>query len=419
MSVLHSKTVTTSDRTDYHSLMTERLYYHDATSCQFTARVLDRKETDRGPAVRLDRTAFYPSSGGQPYDTGKLNGITVLDVWEDDEDAVWHLLEQMPEGDEVGGEIDWERRFDHMQQHSGQHLLSAAFVQLLEAPTIGFHLGKDESSIDLDTPDLTWPTAFQVEAEVNRVIWENHPIEIHFVDRDEIHRVPLRKPPQVSGTIRVIWVPGYDASACGGTHVDRTGTVGLVKISRIERYKGGVRVSFVCGGRALRDYQRVLRGLQEASADLSVHPSELGEAVRRLQDEIKETRRALKAAQGDLVAFEAERLWGETPEAGGVRRVTAYLPDRSFEQARSIASQLSSHPRTLALLAVSEAKGTRLVCNRSDDLPDLDASAILRRAAETLGGRGGGTAQQAQGGAEARPREAILQALQSAALLAE
>ncbi len=383
--MLRRNAVTTTDRSDYHSCI----------------------------------TAFYPTSGGQPYDTGKLNGIAVLDVWEDDEDAVWHLLEQLPEGDEVGGEIDWERRFDHMQQHSGQHLLSAAFIRLLEAPTIGFHLGADESSIDLDTPDLAWDTAFQVEAEVNRVIWENHPVEIHFVDQDAIHEVPLRKPPQVSGTIRVIWVPGYDASACGGTHVARTGTVGIVKISRIERHKGGVRVSFVSGGRALRDYQRALRGLQQASTDLSIHPNELGETVGRLQHELKETRRKLKATQGDLVAFEAERLWSETPELDGVRRVTAYLPDRSFEQARSVASQLSGHSRTLALLAVSESKGTRLVCSRSNDLPDLDASAILRRAAETLGGRGGGTAQQAQGGAEAQPRQTILQALQGAALKAE
>jgi len=399
--------------------MTERLYYHDATLCQFTARVLEQKQTDRGPAVRLDRTAFYPTSGGQPFDVGKLNGIAVLDVWEDNEDAVWHLLEQLPEGDAVGGEIDWERRFDHMQQHSGQHLLSAAFVRLLDAPTIGFHLGAADSSIDLVTPDLTWETAFQVEAEVNRIIWENHPVEIHFVDQAEIHQIPLRKPPQVSGTIRVIWVPGYDASACGGTHIDRTGAVGSVKITRIERYKGGVRVGFVCGGRAIRHYQRAFRGLQEASADLSVHQSELGEAVRRLQDELKETRRKLKAAEGDLVALEAERLWRETTEVGGVRRVTAYLPDRSFEQARSIASQLSSHPRTLALLAVSEAKGTRLVCSRSEDSPELNASAILRHAAETLGGRGGGTAQQAQGGAETKPQEVILQALQSAAVKME
>ncbi len=399
--------------------MTERLYYHDATLCQFTARVLGRTKTDRGPAIRLDRTAFYPTSGGQPYDTGKLSGIAVLDVWEDDEGGVWHLLERHLEGDEVDGEIDWERRFDHMQQHSGQHLLSAAFIRLLEATTIGFHLGTDESSIDLDIADLTWETAFQVETEVNRVIWENHPVEIHFVDQDHIHEVPLRKPPQVSGTIRVIWVPSYDASACGGTHVDRTGSIGLVKICRVERYKGGVRVSFVCGGRALRDYQRVLRGLQEASADLSVHQRELGEAVKRLQDELKETRRKLKAAQGELVAFEAEHLWRETADMGGVRRVAAYLPDRSFDQARSIASQLSSRPRTLALLAVSEDKGIRLVCNRSDDLPDLDASAILRRAAETLGGRGGGTVRQAQGGAEAGSRAAILLALQSAVLKAE
>jgi alanyl-tRNA synthetase len=396
--------------------MTERLYYTDATLCDFTARIVARQESERGPAVNLDRTAFYPTSGGQPCDTGRLNDVAVLDVWQDEEGEVWHLLENSTSGDDVHGEINWSRRFDHMQQHSGQHLLSAAFVRLLNAPTISFHLGAQESSIDLDTSELSWQRAFQVEADVNRIIWENRPVEIHVVVEGEIHKVPLRRPPKVSGKIRVIWVPDYDASACGGTHVSQTGAVGLVKVTRIERYKGGVRVGFLCGERALRDYQRVLRDVQQASTDLSVHPDELGDAISRLRDESKEARRALRAAQGELTAFEAERLWTETPESGGVRRILANLEDISFEQARAIASRLCERPRTLALLAVSEPKGIRIVCQRSDDLAEQeDAAALVRRAAETLGGRGGGTASQAQGGASAQPHETILEALRKAA----
>ena len=391
--------------------MTERLYYTDSTLREFTARVVARQETERGPAVRLDSTAFYPTSGGQPHDSGKLDDIAVLDVWEDGSGDVWHLLDRFPPGDKVRGQIDWERRCDHMQQHSGQHLLSGAFVRVLNAPTVSFHLGTDDSHIDLALPEVSWKEAFRVEVDVNRVIWENHPVEVHILDQSEIHEIPLRRPPQVTGKIRVVWMRDCDAAACGGTHVSETGAVGLVKITRLEHYKGGIRVGFLCGKRALEDYQRVLRGLQEVSAGLSVHQNELGEAVGRLQEEQREARRELKATQSQLAAFEAERLWAETPEDDGVRRVITFLEGCTFEQALAVASQLSSHPRTLAFLAVSEAKGTRLVCQRSDDLPEVDAVSILRRAADALGGRGGGRPDLAQGGAGAQSPETIRQAL--------
>ncbi len=395
--------------------MTDRLYYTDSALRTFSARVVAREESDRGPTVQLDRTAFYPTSGGQPNDTGRLDGNPVLDVWEDADGHVWHLLERFPPGDEVRGEIDGDRRFDHMQQHTGQHLLSAAFVQLLDAPTISFHLGTEESTIDLDASELTWESAFQVESAVNSVIWEDREVEVRTFDQREIHEVPLRKPPQVSGDIRVVWVRDYDASACGGTHVSRTGAVGLLKITRIERYKGGMRVAFVCGERALKNYQCVLRSAQQASADLSVHQDELPEAVARVREEAKEAGRALKTVQAELVTYEAQRLFDEAPEVDGVRRVATHLEGRSFAHARAVAAQLSTRPRTLALLAVNEPKGTRLVCQLSGDLAGLDAAVVLRRALDILGGRGGGTASQAQGGSGPQPRETILQALESAA----
>jgi len=399
--------------------MTQRLYYTDATRREFTARIVARQEVENGLAVRLDRTAFYPTSGGQPYDTGTINDIAVLDVWEDGDGEIWHLVKNPPQSDEVHGEIDWSRRFDHMQQHTGQHVLSAAFLRLLDAPTVSFHLGTQDSSIDLDTAELTWDTTLQVEAEVNRVIWENLPVEVHVVDEEEVHKFPLRRPPTVRDYVRIIWVRDYDASACGGTHVGSTGAIGLIKVTRIERYKGGVRVSFLCGGRALRDYQRVLRDVQQVSAELSVGTDELGETIARLRDENKDARRSLKVAQGELAAFEAERLWRDTREEDGVRWIAMHLENRTFEQARAIASLLSARPLTLALLAVSDAKGTRLVCQRSEDLPQIDAAAVLGTAAKSLGGRGGGNAGQAQGGAPAHPHETISDALSKAVIAAE
>jgi alanyl-tRNA synthetase len=394
--------------------MTDRLYHTDSLLRHFTARIVAREQTERGPAVRLDRTAFYPTSGGQPHDTGTLGGVRVLDVWDDDAGEVWHRLERPVTVEATEGVIDWDRRFDHMQQHTGQHLLSAAFVRLREAATVSFHLGADDSSVDLDAAQVSWDDAFRVEAEVNRVIWEDRPVEVHFVGENEIAGVPLRKPPKVAGTIRVVWIRDVDASACGGTHVPRTGAIGLVKVTRLERYKGGTRVGFLCGGRALAHYQRVLRGLQTVGADLSVHPDHVPETVTRIAAELKETRRELEAAQDALMAFEAERLWRETPETNGARRVVAYRPEWSPDHVTALAAHLTARPRTVALVAGADTKGVRLVCKRSEDLVDLDAAAVLRQAVERLGGRGGGTPAHAQGGAPLAPVEVVEAALEGA-----
>ena len=396
--------------------MTERLYYRNATLTTFDARIVERRDTERGPAICLDRTAFYPTSGGQPHDLGTLAGISVRDVWDDENGEIWHLLDSLPDANAVTGVIDWPRRFDHIQQHTGQHLLSAAFVEVLDANTIGFHLGTESSTIDLDIPRLAWEAAFRVEDAVNRVIWEDRAVTIHSFTPEELkaQAVPLRKPPQVTGKIRVIWVDGYDASACGGTHVSRTGEIGLIKITGIERYKGGVRVAFQCGGRALRDYRRVLHVVRETSNDLSVAQDELRETVARIQEEAKTTRRALHKAQAVLMHFEADRLWTMTPEVEGVRRIVAHWTDHTFADARAIAGRLREQPRTLLLLAVTEEKGVRLVCARSDDLPHLNAGTILREAVSALGGRGGGSPAVAQGGAPSHPHEQIIAALESA-----
>ncbi|MBN2392256.1 MAG: hypothetical protein JXR84_16125 [Anaerolineae bacterium] len=403
--------------------MTRHLYYNDATLITFDARIVAQRETERGLAVQLDQTAFYPTSGGQPHDTGSLAGIPVVDVW-DEEDAggpgvIWHLVEAAPAatvGDIVHGNavhcvIDWPRRFDHMQQHTGQHILSAACVELFQGNTIGFHLGSEASTIDLDLPQLTWEAAFKIEDTANHVIWENRPVTIHTVTRDDLGDIPLRKPPRVTGDIRVIWVEGYDASACGGTHVRSTAEIGLLKITGIERYKDGMRITFLCGGRALRDYRRVLHILRTASGNLSVAQDEVPQAVIRQQEELKTTRRALNKAQNQLIEFEADRLWDATPEVADIRRIGIHWTDRPFAEARAIAGRLRERPHTLLLLAVSEDDGVRLVCARSDDLPHIDARTILQDVAQALGGRGGGSPSIAQGGTPPHPHETIAEML--------
>ena len=394
--------------------MTDKLYYNDSALLEFSAEIIDQKVTQRGSAVCLNRSAFYPTSGGQPYDTGALNDVPVIDVWEDAKGEVWHLLQDPLKQTSVVGQVNKTRRFDHMQQHTGQHLLSASFYNLHRANTIGFHLGKELSTIDLDIPELSWEMASGVEHNINTVIWDNKPVTINYVTDDEINKIPLRKPPMVAGTIRVIWVKGYDASACGGTHVQTTGEVGIIKISGIERYKGGIRVAFLCGKRALLDYQNTLRSLQMAGEILSVARTEVPEAIRRLQKETTATRRSFVKAQSALLDIEAERLWIDTPEVDGVRCLIAHWTDRTFSDVRRIANQLRARQRTLMLFAVTEEKGVRLVCARSDDLPALNARHILDKVLDKLGGRGGGSPFMAQGGAQVCAHEEILEILNGA-----
>lgn len=395
--------------------MTQRLYYDDATLRQFTAQVLEERTTEHGPAVRLDRTAFYATSGGQPHDTGTLSGVPVLDVWENEATGeLWHLLARPLEGMIVTGLVDWPRRFDHMQQHTGQHLLSAAFLRLWDAPTVGFHLGREASTIDLPLPQLSWEAAFKVEDEVNQLIWEDRPVTARFVTPEELATLALRKLPNVTGPVRIVTVADYDATACGGTHVARTGEIGLAKITGLERYKGGVRVTFLCGGRALRDYRRTLRILSELAASFTVAQAELPQALTRLQEEAQETRRALHKAQTALLENEADQLWAATPLNNGVRQVVAHWSGRTFAEVQTIAARLRERPQTVILLAVTEERGTRLVCARSEDLPAVDAAALLRRALAPLRGKGGGTPGLAQGGGPVAPPEAIQAALQDA-----
>jgi alanyl-tRNA synthetase len=370
----------------------------------------------RRPAVCLDQTAFYPTSGGQPHDTGTLGGAKVVEVVEDEDGEIWHLLAAPLDAEPVvDGEVDWERRFDHMQQHSGQHLLSAAFAELLAAPTVGFHLGGDDSTIDLELDDVSWDAAFRVERAVNRVVWENRPVNVRIVGADAVSEVPLRKPPAVEGKVRVVWVEDYDASACGGTHVRRTGEVGVIKITAIERYKGGARIHFVCGARALRDYQRVLNLVQVASLALTVGQDELPDAIERMEDDAKATRRELNQVRDAWLTYEAEHVWQTAPVVAGRRVILAHWTDRTFVDARAIAAQLRERPKTIILLAVTEEKGVRLVCARSDDLPDVDARALLDAVASPLEGRGGGSPSLAQGGAPHHDPDVVLAALRQGA----
>ena len=379
--------------------MTERLYYHDAYRADFDATILQVLSHNGRSAVVLDRTAFYPTSGGQPFDTGTLGTARVVDVVDGDDDRILHVLDTDLTPGPVHGKIDWSRRFEHMQQHTGQHVLSAAFDRVASARTESFHLGSGSSTIDLNR--TVGPADVErAEAEANRIVWEDRPVHVRFATAEEAARLPLRKESLRTGTLRLIEVPEFDVSACGGTHVARTGAIGSIVVASSERFRSGTRIEFLCGVRAVRGY-RELRGAIAASVRLvSVLPGELPAAIERLQTEIKDSKRQVKDLRTRLAGFEAAALADRADiipvVSGDVRAVVAAVD--GFDQAglKDLAAAITSRSRFVAAL-FSTSSPVAAVIARGPDVT-LDCAAILKTLIERFGGKGGGRPELAQGG---------------------
>jgi alanyl-tRNA synthetase len=378
---------------------TERLYYADSYQRVFDARVLDVRPHERGHAVVIDRTAFFPTSGGQPHDLGTLGDAGVIDVI-DNEDTIVHVVARPVEG-EVRGEIDWPRRFDHMQQHTGQHILSQAALRSLDAQTVSVHFGAEAATLDLDRSDLTAEMAARAEDLANAVVFEDRPVPVRMVDESELPALGLRRPAKKRSQIRIVEVEQFDRSACGGTHVRRTGEIGLIKLRRWERYKGGVRVEFLCGWRALRDYRWKSALVSDLAASFTVKDREVAEAVGRLTGQLKERERAIADLQDRLLSGEAR---GYLDGAQGAPKIIADVLDRPPDEAGMLAGKIVSAEPAVAVFGVA---GGRIIIARSPSL-DLDAAALLRRILEPRGGRGGGRPEFAQGALAAETlREAV------------
>jgi alanyl-tRNA synthetase len=373
--------------------MTDRLYFADPYLTTFAATIVDRAERNHHPAVALDRTAFYPEGGGQPADHGVLDQVAVVDVQSDDDGTVWHLLGRPLDAEQVEGRVDWLRRFDHMQQHHGQHLLSAAFEELFHLRTVAFHLGADYATIDLDG-EATDSHLAAAEERTNQVIWEDRPIEARFVTPDELATIPLRKPPTVEGAIRVVSVPGFDHSACGGTHPRSTGAVGVLHIRRREKRGGETRVEFVCGGRALGDLRRKSAMLGRIAAAFTVGLDEVEDAVQRVRDQEEASRKRLAAVMERVLVYEAAELVTATP-GDGPRLVSQVRDDLTLDEARTLARAVTA----AGIVAVIGLRGEKaqLLAARPEGHP-LDCGKLIREGLAPFGGRGGGTPAMAQGG---------------------
>jgi alanyl-tRNA synthetase len=383
--------------------MTNKLYWHDSHLTKFTARILEQSIDDGRPFVILDQTAFYPTGGGQPCDTGTIGSERVVGVTMADDGTIRHFLDAPihSTGDVVNCEIDWARRLELTQQHTGQHILSQAFFQLFGAETRGFRINPQSSEIDLtlDAQTADVPRYLQqAEDLANSIIFAYREIRTHLVTPDEAANLPLRKETFVTDCVRVIEIANYDWSACGGTHAQNTGEVGLIVVKHWERAKQMIRAEFLCGVRVARDYRAANAVSELVARQFSVGRDAAPDSVARLIEENKQLNRRLRLMAETAVKYEAHELLQSAPAHSGQQMIVRIFEDRSFDELKLLAHQLVKTDSVNALLAVKESNLARLVFARSANAK-ADMGTLMREACQLLGGKGGGTSDFAQGGA--------------------
>jgi len=387
--------------------LTRLLYYDDSHLRQFTATVAAVRDTDGAVRIALDQTAFYPGGGGQPCDLGTIGNRAVLDVAEI-EGEIWHRIDgAVAPGEAVECAVDWPRRFDHMQSHTGQHILSRAFVEVAKADTRSFHLGEAAVTIDVDHAAPSQDLLRRVEDRANQVVWEDREVLTHVVSRDDALRFPLRKPPEIEGPIRVVEVGGYDWSACGGTHVRRSGQVGLIAILGTERYKGGTRVAFVAGSRALGRVRDAGELLRRVCLEFTAGEADLPSAIARLKEERERLDRRLKPLLRESLEREAARLLADAPRGAHGPVVALHVPERPPEETGLLAGLISERGGTALLVSGDETPRAHF----SAPAGTMSMGALLGEICKRHGGRGGGRPESAQG---TIPRDAVPEALREA-----
>ncbi len=365
-----------------------KLYYDSAYIKEFEAQVLSCQEGKKGWEITLSATAFYPEGGGQPADTGLLGNVRVTDVHEKDGQVVHYTDGPLPVGEMVRGVIDWDRRFQHMQEHSGEHLVSGLIHQRFGYDNVGFHMGTDEVTIDFNGT-LEWADLMAIEEKANGMIWENLEISAVYPEKDELDAMEYRSKKELTGAVRIVSIPGGDVCACCGTHVERTGEIGLVKFLSMIHYKGGVRISLLCGKRAVEDYERKRDQVQRISVLLSARPGEIARAVEKLKDEEAKLQEKLVAAYDKLLASEVRGI----KEGDG--DIFILEPDFEAIQLRHLVNRLLEEKKGRTVLALGGAtEGSFLYVLGSRD---GDMRRLSRELNGLLNGRGGGSAQMAQG----------------------
>jgi len=377
------------------------MYYQDSYLKEFKAKILKKVKINNHPAVILDKTAFYPTSGGQPYDKGVIQDIPVVEVVEEG-DMIIHILKKELKDNinsEVVGKIDWKRRFDHMQQHLGQHILSGALMEMWGVETLSFHLGEKICTLDIAKEKFSEEEAKKAEECANKIIFDNRLVNCYFVEgEEELKRLNLRKVPEKTGEIRIIEVADFDISACGGTHCRATGEVGMIKITKWEKRGNKIRLEFICGKRAWEDYFRKNEIIKDISNKLTIKDSELGEAIERMLEEKKETGKELKKYKVTLQEYEANKLIEESSlRDNRVKIIKKIFGEDNFQEVRELIQKIINLDENVVVLSGIKGGGAKILfaCSRA---LQYDMNGLVREAAKFIEGQGGGAPNFAQAG---------------------
>ncbi|AAT60501.1 alanyl-tRNA editing protein [Bacillus anthracis] len=379
----------------------QKLYYTDAYKQDFTTKVIKQDyDKDGNLYVILNETVFYPTGGGQPHDTGTLNGIAVLGVEEVDEE-IRHFIAEQLHTEEVEGKINWERRFDHMQQHAAQHILSAAFWDYFNIPTIGFHLGKETVTIDLETENLHAETVEKAVQIANKIVFENHPILIKWMNLEEAKTLPLRKEPTMTENIRVVIIENFDYNGCGGTHPKRTGEVGPIQVLGWERNKGGIRLTFIAGWRTLKLMGQQQQIMKDVSKQLNSSEADIPAKVAQLLTSQKENEKAMQTMTEKLLYTEANELLQQPTKIHAGILISKVFTNRSMQEIAklsAIITEQQEHAITYFVIENEDKLQYILACGKT---VTLDMNALLKEALPTIEGKGGGNKKSARGGGKA------------------
>ncbi|RFB18941.1 alanyl-tRNA editing protein [Bacillus sp. HNG] len=369
--------------------MTKKLYYENPYLTNWKTEVTNMITKDDYCLITLKETAFYPEGGGQPSDTGLIGNIKVLDVYQE-AGEVYHKLPHPPENKVVECQIDWELRFDHMQQHTGQHLLSAICIEEYDAHTSSFHLGKDTVSIDLSVPEFSDDQLLHIENKVNKAIHENQQIKTFFVTKEQASALPLRKMPDVEGNeMRIVEIEGYDTSACAGTHVSRTGELGLMKLLKTEKSKGNTRVYFIFGGRALHDYQATHSVLMTLNNQYSTNREGLIEKISKIEMENKQYQREIEELKGKLNQFLAQELIQTHTEP----IIIENFEDKSLKELQGIAKQINEVSNKCVIFTTTLEN--KLLISHNGSVP-VQCGQLFKQELKNYHGKGGGNNTTAQ-----------------------
>lgn len=390
--------------------MTEKIYLENPYLRQIDARIVEKKYMDNKYYIKTNKTIFYPNlAGGQPRDKGTINGVEVIDTYEDGLDIV-HVVKDNIHSDRVELSIDWNNRFDYMQQHSGQHLLSSAFYKLFNGETIGFYIGEEYVYIDVNIPMISKEEIEKVEEFANKIIFSNFSIKSYIVEREDMDKLPVRKDPKVNSNIRIVEIDGIDFSPCCGTHVRSTGEIGMIKIRKVESYKGNIRVEFVCGNRALKDYTWKSDSIQRISMLLSSKDKDVYDRVEKLYKDREDLEKENRYLKERLYKYISAELIREAESIKGVNFILHQSMDMDFKELQNLLPYINLIENTVVLFGVKGKSTGQFILSRSPNLK-INMKKVLEEASKTLEIRGGGSPQTVQGGCPIDSLDHVFEAL--------